>query len=62
MILSIKLFVFPEEYKIAKLKPLFKKNSKTDPKNHRPVSLLPLMSETVEKSINYQQQDYLKEN
>ena len=28
--LSVKLSVFPEEYKIEKLKPLFKKDSKTD--------------------------------
>ena len=33
--LSVKLFVFPEECKIAKLKPLFKKGSKTDRKNYR---------------------------
>ena len=35
---------FPDACKIAKLKPLFKKVSKTDPKNYRPISLLPLIS------------------
>ena len=35
---------FPDACKIAKLKPLFKKGSKTDPKNYRPISLLPLIS------------------
>ena len=30
---------FPNAYKIAKLKPLFKKGSKTDPKNYCPISL-----------------------
>ena len=35
--LSIKLSVFPEECKIAKLKLLFKKGSKTDSKNYGPI-------------------------
>ena len=30
--LSIKLSAFPEECKIAKLKPMFKKGARTDPK------------------------------
>ena len=42
--LSIKLSNFPDKCKIAKLIPLFKKGSKTDPKNYRPISLLPLLS------------------
>ena len=46
--LSIKLSTFPEECKIAKLKPIFKKVAGTDPKNYRPISLLPLVSEINE--------------
>ena len=42
--LSIKLNAFPRSCKIAKFKPLFKKSSKTDPQNYRPISLLPLLS------------------
>ena len=52
--LSIKLSTFPEECKIAKLKPVFKKGARTDPKNYRPISLLPLVSKIVEKSIHFQ--------
>ena len=39
--LSIKLNSFPRSCKIAKVKPLFKKGSKTDPQNYHPISLLP---------------------
>ena len=57
--LSIKLSTFPEESKIAKLKPVFKKSARTDPKNYRSISLLPLVSKIIEKSIRIQIEDYL---
>ena len=41
--LSITLSSFPDDCKIAKLKPLYKKEAKTKPKNYRPISLLPLI-------------------
>ena len=34
--LSIKLSTFPEECKIAKLKSIFKKGARADPRNYRP--------------------------
>ena len=42
--LSIKLNSFSRSYKIAKVKPLFKKGYKTNSHNYRPISLLPLLS------------------
>ena len=36
--LSISLSSFPDDCKIAKLKPLYKKNARTMPKNYRPIS------------------------
>ena len=45
--LSIQISIFPEECKIAKLKPMFKKGARTDPKNYRLVSLLPLVSKII---------------
>ena len=41
--LSIKLNSFPRNCKIAKIKPLFKKDCKTDPQNYRPILLLPVI-------------------
>ena len=52
--LSIKLSTVPDECKIAKLKPLYKKGKKTDPKNYRPISLLPIISKILEKVIHDQ--------
>ena len=56
--LSIKLPTFPEECKLAKLKPIFKNGARTDPKN-RPIFLLPLVSKIIEKSIHFQIENFL---
>ena len=60
--LSIKLSHFPKDCKVAKLKPLYKKCTKTDPKNFRPVSFLPIVSKIFEKAIPDQTMEYLKDN
>ena len=57
--LSIKLDSFPRSCKIAKVKPLFKKGSKTDPQNYRPNSLLPILSKINERIIHDQTQEFL---
>ena len=57
--LSISYETFPDAYKIAKLKPLFKKGTRTDPKNYRPTSLLPLISEVLERVIHEQTTEFL---
>ena len=60
--LSIKLSKFPEKCKIALLKPLYKKGSKVEAKNYRPISLLPLVSKIFEKVVHNQTQMYLDKN
>ena len=59
--LFISRSTFPDACKIAKLKPLFKKGSKNDPKNFRPISLLPLISKAIER-ITDQTMEFLSNN
>ena len=60
--LSIKLDSFPRSCKIAKVKPLFKKGSKTDPQNYRSISLLPILSKITEMIIHDETQEFLSKN
>ena len=60
--LSIKWGSFPDSCKIAKLKPLFKKGSKTNPSNYRPISLPPLITSIIEKLIHEQTSSFLSNN
>ena len=60
--LSMALGSFPDACKIAKVKPLFKKGSKTDPSNYRPISLLPLLSKVFEKVFLDQTEEFLSLN
>ena len=50
--------IFPDECKIAKLKPLYKKGCKTEPKNYRPISLLPIVSKCFKNIVHFQTQNY----
>ena len=56
---SIKLWTFLDECEIARLKPIFKKGARTDPKNYQVISLLPLVSKIIEKLIYFEIEDYL---
>ena len=53
---------FPDACKIAKVKPLFKKNSKTDPSNYRPISLLSLLSKVFKRVALDQTKEFLSLN
>ena len=47
--ISINSEKFPNLCKVAKLKPLYKKGSVTQPFNYRPIFLLPLISKVIAK-------------
>ena len=57
--LSINSEKFPDLGKAAKLRPLYKKGSITQPCNYRPISLLPLISKIIEKVIHDQTSTFL---
>ena len=60
--LSITTAAFQDDCKIAKLIPIYTKGSKSDPKNYRPISILPLISKIFEKLIHDQTQSFLDDN
>ena len=48
--------------KNARVVPLYKKQSKTEPGNYRPVSILSVTSKILERIVYNQLEHYLKEN
>lgn len=50
---------FPKQLKIAKVFPIFKSGSKSDPSNYRPISILPTISKIFEKHVNKHLMGYL---
>ena len=60
--LSITLGSFSDAFKIAKVKPLFKKGSKTVPSNYRPISLLSLLSKVFERVVLDQTEEFFSLN
>ena len=53
---------FPDAWEIAKVKPLFKKRSKIDLSNYRPISLPPLLSKVFEKVVLNHTEKFLSLN
>ena len=52
--LSVSLGVFPNAFKVAKLKPIIKIGKNTHPSNYRAISLLPSISKIIERIIHNQ--------
>ena len=58
--LSLQNNKFRTKWKIAKVVPLYKgKGSKFDPKNYRPVAILPILSEVLERAMFQQMVTYM---
>ena len=52
----------PQEWKEAKVTPVFKFGEKYDVNNYRPISVLPLLSKVMERAIQIQLASFLTEN
>ena len=52
---SITRGIFPDQLKIAKVVPIFKKDDQAQIKNYRPISVLPVMSKMFENAMHTQQ-------
>ena len=60
--LSISENTVPNEMKVARVKPLFKKNSNLEVGNYRPVSILSIVSNILERAVYIQLENYLTKN
>ena len=61
--LSIQSNKFPTKWKIAKVIPLYKgKGCKLDPKNYRPVAILPILSKILERAMFLQVLSHMDNN
>ena len=54
--------IFPSDWKMAKVSPIFKYGSKSDLNNYRPRSVIPTVAKIFEKIISDQLYQYLNEN
>ena len=60
--LSISTGKVPNTWKIAKIIPIHKSGDTTLPENFRPISILPVLSKLLERSVHSQLLKYLEEN
>ena len=54
--------IYPSEWKMAKVNPVFKKGIKSDPNNYRPISVIPKVSEVFEQTVYNHFYHYPNEN
>ena len=60
--ISINIGCFPSTWKLAKISLLFKRGSKQDPSNYRPILVLPTFSKLLEKAVHMELYSYLCDN
>ena len=54
--------IYPDNLKIAKVIPIFKKDKETLFSNYRPISLLPALSKVLKKNFFYQLYSFFDDN
>ena len=60
--LSISARMFPSSWKRSKIIPLHKKDDPLNPKNYRPVTIVPILSKILERVVFNQLSSYLNSN
>jgi hypothetical protein len=58
--LSFKTRIYPKQFKLAKVTPIFKKGLKHAVNNYRPISISPTMSKIIERHVSNEIKRYLK--
>ena len=59
---SIAVSIFPTEWKLARVSPIYKKGKKDDQNNYRPISVIPVVAKIFEKLVHEQLYNYLNDN
>ena len=59
---SILTGIYSNDWKTAKVTPLFKKRIKSDPNNYRPISAIPIISKVFERTVYNQLFHYRDDN
>ena len=62
MNLSLKSATVPDDFKLARVLPIYKKGNRNYEGNYRPVSILPVASKVLEKIVYNQMHNYLEQN
>ncbi len=57
--LSLNTSKFPDDWKKAKVTPIFKSGDKSNVSNYRPISVLPIISKIIERNVHNQLYAYL---
>ena len=60
--ISLESGIFPTAEKLAKINPVFKSGERTNVDNYRPISVLNILSKTVERVVYNQLSEYLESN
>ena len=60
--LSLNTVIFPDDWKIARVTPIYKSDNKTDCGNYRPISIISNVAQVFEKVIYSQLITFLNEN
>ena len=60
--LSLQTAIFPDEWKIAKVSPVFKEGNKTDCGNYRPISVISVVAKLFEGLVYNQLRTFIADN